>query len=152
VLRVPLVIAGPGIRPGRVAEQAAGVDLMPTLLGLLDLPVPPGSAGADLLAARAAAPALSETWKAVARDGTLTRLVSLRQAGWKLIEAPASGGVEVYDLTRDAAERDNRAAARESSGLRLALARALAAAPPPPDPGGADPEMTEKLRALGYAH
>ena len=34
-------------------------------------------------------PALSETRKAVAHDGTLTRLVSLRRAGWKLIEAPA---------------------------------------------------------------
>src|SRR4029450_2078613 len=77
VLRVPLVIAGPGISPRRVPEQAAGGDLAPALaavvdlmrpvLGLLGRPVPPGGPGADLLAARPAAAALSETRKAVAR-------------------------------------------------------------------------------------
>jgi arylsulfatase A-like enzyme len=151
VLRVPLVLAGPGIRPGRVAEQVAGVDLAPTLLALLRLPVPEGVAGADLLAARPAAPALSETRKAVGRDGRLMRLVSLRHPDWKLIEEPDAGAVEIYDLRRDAAERKNIAGASESAALRRELAHVLAAAPPPPAHAGTDSEMAEKLRALGYA-
>jgi arylsulfatase A-like enzyme len=150
-LRVPLVIAGPHVPRARVADQVAGVDLAPTLLALLDVPAPPGLAGADLLGVRRAAPALSETRQAIARDGTLTRLVALRRPGWKLIEAPASGGVELYDLARDAAERDNRADASEAAALRTELAQLLAGAAPAPVPGGTDPDMADKLRALGYA-
>ena len=77
--------------------------------------------------------------------------MSLRRGGWKLIEEPAAGRVQVYDLGRDAAERDDRAGAPESVALRQELARVLAAAPPPPSHAGTDPEMAEKLRALGYA-
>src|SRR5439155_710163 len=43
LLHVPLVIAGPGVRPGRVAEQAQGIDLFPTLAALLGT-APPRSA------------------------------------------------------------------------------------------------------------
>ena len=150
VLHVPLVIAGPGVTRGRVTEQAAGVDLAPTVLALLGVPAPPGMMGTNLLAARRVEPAISETRQGIAPDGTFTRLVSLRRAGWKLIETPASGGVEVYDLAHDPAERANRADGPEAAALRLELAQALAAAPPPPMHTGTDPQMREKLRALGY--
>src|SRR5207253_1279631 len=51
LLRVPLVIAGPGIVPGRVAEQAQGIDVFPTVSALLGLPPPPGLEGQNVLAA-----------------------------------------------------------------------------------------------------
>ena len=42
-LRVPLVIMGPGARPGVVIEESISlVDLMPTLLGYLQVPAPDG--------------------------------------------------------------------------------------------------------------
>jgi predicted AlkP superfamily pyrophosphatase or phosphodiesterase len=42
---VPLVIMGPGIRPGRHARQVALQDLAPTLSALLEVEPPSGSAG-----------------------------------------------------------------------------------------------------------
>src|SRR5439155_356876 len=45
LLHVPLVIAGPGVRPGRVAEQAQGIDLFPTLAALLGTAPPRGLSG-----------------------------------------------------------------------------------------------------------
>jgi len=47
--RVPLVFRGPGIPRGRrVSELAALVDLMPTILSLLSLPIPEHVQGSDL--------------------------------------------------------------------------------------------------------
>jgi arylsulfatase A-like enzyme len=47
-IRVPLILRGPGLPGGRRCETLMGlVDLMPTLLGLLGLPVPPGVEGHD---------------------------------------------------------------------------------------------------------
>ena len=108
LLHVPLVIAGPGVRPGRVAEQAQGIDLFPTLAGLLGAAPPRGLPGRDLLAAGADAPAISETLYGLMPDGATTPIVSLRTAEWKLIHAPALGRYELYDLRRDPAEREDR--------------------------------------------
>jgi arylsulfatase A-like enzyme len=42
-LRIPLVVSGPGIRPGQTRDEVVrSVDVVPTLLGLLELPSAPG--------------------------------------------------------------------------------------------------------------
>jgi arylsulfatase A-like enzyme len=47
-VHVPWVLAGPGVKPGQVIEGlSAGIDLVPTLLGLLGSPPDPGAAGSD---------------------------------------------------------------------------------------------------------
>jgi len=151
LLHVPLVIAGPGVRPGRVAEQAQGIDLFPTLAGLLGAAPPRGLPGRDLLAAGADAPAISETLYGIMPDGATTPIVSLRTADWKLIHAPALGRYELYDLRRDPAEREDRfASAAEGAALAARLAEWETAAPAPPRAEGHDPALGEKLRALGY--
>ncbi len=49
--RIPLIMRGPGVAGGRVTESLiSAVDLMPTLLGLLDLPIPAQVQGLDLSA------------------------------------------------------------------------------------------------------
>jgi len=151
LLHVPLVIAGPGVRPGRVAEQAQGIDLFPTLAGLLGAAPPRGLPGHDLLAVRAEAPAISETLYGLMPDGATTPIVSLRTAEWKLIHAPALGRYELYDLRRDPAEREDRfGSAAEGAALAARLAEWETAAPAPPRAEGHDPALGEKLRALGY--
>ncbi len=151
LLHVPLVIAGPGVRAGRVAEQAQGIDLFPTLAGLLGAAPPRGLPGRDLLAAGAEAPAISETLYGLMPDGATTPIVSLRTADWKLIHAPALGRYELYDLRRDPAEREDRfASAAEGAALAARLAEWETAAPAPPRAEGHDPALGEKLRALGY--
>src|SRR5204863_531818 len=123
LLHVPLVIAGPGVRPGRVAEQAQGIDLFPTLAALLGTAPPRGLPGHDLLAARTEAPAISETLYGLMPDGATTPIVSLRTAEWKLIHAPALGRYELYDLRRDPAEREDRfGSAAEGAALAARLA------------------------------
>jgi len=151
LLHVPLVIAGPGVRPGRVAEQAQGIDLFPTLAALLGTAPPRGLPGHDLLAARTEAPAISETLYGLMPDGATTPIVSLRTAEWKLIHAPALGRYELYDLRRDPAEREDRfGSATEGAALAARLAEWEATAPAPPRAEGSDPALGEKLRALGY--
>ena len=47
-LRVPLVISGPGVEPGRTTDVSSLQDVLPTILGRLDLSVPAGLDGLDL--------------------------------------------------------------------------------------------------------
>ena len=47
-MHVPLLLAGPGIAPGRLAATRT-VDVMPTILHLLGRPVPPGLDGRPLV-------------------------------------------------------------------------------------------------------
>jgi len=151
-VHVPLVLVGPGIGPGRVREQAQGIDLFPTLAALLGVAAPPDLPGQGLLAAREPRPAISETVFGVAPDGTATRLVSLRTPAWKLIHAPAFERYELYDLARDPGEHENRfGVAPEGPALARALAEWDSRAALPPRPSGpSDPALGEKLRALGY--
>src|SRR5207249_1029729 len=110
LLHVPLVIAGPGVRPGRVAEQAQGIDLFPTLAGLLGAAPPRGLPGHDLLAVRAEPPAISQTLYGPTPHGATTPIVPPRPAERKLIHPPALGRSELYQLRRDPAHRYDRRA------------------------------------------
>lgn len=59
LVHVPLLLHAPGIPPGRVADLVHHVDVLPTLLELLDQPLPEGLAGLSLvplLQGRAALP------------------------------------------------------------------------------------------------
>jgi len=48
-LLVPLLLAGPGVPRGSTREPARTVDLVPTILKLLDRPIPPGLDGKPIL-------------------------------------------------------------------------------------------------------
>jgi arylsulfatase A-like enzyme len=140
-LHVPLLIAGPGIAAGRVAEQVQGIDVFPTLAALLGVPAPPAAPGRNVLLDREPRPAYSEV-------GELT---AIRTRGWKLIVGPGNRPPELYDLAGDAGEHRNRfGAAPEGDALAGLLAAWRATAPPPPAAGDRDPRIVEKLRALGY--
>jgi len=101
--RVPLVLSGPGIDPGRTSRGLLSlVDLFPTLSGLCDVPVPDGVRGRDRSAhVRGAAPApeeplyLSQGWRAVRTDRHLLRVEDgLRPA-------------ELYDLETDPYQQED---------------------------------------------
>jgi arylsulfatase A-like enzyme len=148
-IHVPLVIAGPGIAPGRRSEQVQGIDLFPTLAGIVGIPTAPGLAGHDLLAQPIARPAIIETGRGIAPDGSPMPLVAVRDGGWKLIQAPALGRAELYDVRRDPGEHDDRHGAEEGARLAHWLVDAPAG-PPPPTPPNDNPALHERLRALGY--
>ena len=50
-LRIPFMISGPGIQPGRSEARVRGLDVGPTLLGLAGLDAAPGMQGVDVLSA-----------------------------------------------------------------------------------------------------
>ncbi len=169
-LHVPLVMAGPGIAVGTVREQVRHVDVMPTVLALLGVHAPDGLDGSSL------APRVSgstptrlrldsestPTRLRVDSESTATRtrlsyaesrfgeihfgwspLRSVRDGTWKYIQAPAP---ELYEVSADPGERDNRYAARRQTADALAgtLDRMTAA------PVTASADAAERLRALGY--
>lgn len=126
-LRVPLVIAGPGIQHGVVSDTVGLVDLVPTLLELAGFGVPPGLDGhsfADLATGkRAAAMDRGHAFAAMIADrsnpGGVTAYVRGR---WKLIVN--EDGRELYDIYADPNELVDVAAQRPE--LVDELARELA--------------------------
>jgi arylsulfatase A-like enzyme len=111
-IHVPFVVAGPGIKPGRIAETVSLTDLTPTVLELAGF-VPPqgrdidGRSLADMLwGKRAPDPQGGVAFAAMIRDrsnpGGLSAVVD---GPWKLIEG--KGKSEVYDIAKDPREQNN---------------------------------------------
>ena len=152
-LRVPWIMAGPGLAAGRVATTVArGIDVLPTLLDYTGLAAAPGIEGRSLRPAAegremADAPAYAESLYAE-REFGWAPLHAWRTARFKLIEAPRP---ELYDLDADAGEKANRAAELpdRAAELRRPLQAALSAGTPAAATS-VDAETATRLAALGY--
>ncbi|MFQ5791363.1 MAG: sulfatase, partial [Acidobacteriota bacterium] len=108
-MHVPLILRHPSLgRPRRVDGQVRSVDIMPTVLDLLQVPVPREVQGESLRPALAGEPfdrpAYTESYVPLV-NFHWSPLRGLRYQGWKYIEAPRP---ELYDLSRDPDEEDNR--------------------------------------------
>jgi tetratricopeptide (TPR) repeat protein len=157
-LRVPFIVAGPGVPEGRVVEDDVGtVDVLPTLLALVGAPAPSGLPGRDLRAAFIGGSLRAEALYAESLFGRLNcRWAALRSwtsGGMKLV---AGAAPELYDLARDPGERvdlaeeDRHAAERFQASLRAGVA-SMAPGGDRARPVALSPEQEETLRALGYA-
>ena len=153
-LRVPWIMAGPGVPAGQVPPVVArGIDVAPTLLDLAGaIPARDPMEGRSLAPAlRGQAlldePAYAESLFARLRLGWAP-LHAWRTARLKLIDAPRP---ELYALDEDAGETRNRSAERADAAetMRRQLRAALSVRAPDAaaDPG---PDAAERLRALGY--
>jgi len=149
-LRVPLVLAGPSIPVARRTELAQGIDLLPTILALLDLPAPPGLAGESLLSERLERPVVSETRYGIGPGGDSVELLSVRTPTAKLIHAPDLNTVTLYDLANDPGETHPAHDAARLALLLRTLERWRADTSPAAPADRRDPALTDKLRALGY--
>jgi arylsulfatase A-like enzyme/Tfp pilus assembly protein PilF len=144
-LRVPFVVAGPGVAPDRRDDPVSLVDVAPTLLARAGL----ASAyeGRDALGTIADEREIySET--EYPRVAGWSPVYALLQDRWKLIQ---SGQHELYDLATDPGELKNVAAERRSivsvMSARLEAFRSTAGAAARQQ---APPEVADRLRALGY--
>jgi arylsulfatase A-like enzyme len=154
-IRVPLLVAWPGVVPGASQSDAVvgPIDLYPTLLDLIGLP-PPQRQPMD---GRSFAPVLRATGE-FRREAYFTWFphfvpgVAVRQGDWKLIRrfAPTPeypSGFELFDLREDPGESRNLAGAmpekvRELDRLIDDFVRDTGARPPQPNPAWrADPPV-----------
>lgn len=157
-LRVPLLIKIPGAAPRVVEGEVSLVDIMPTILEALKIPIPASVQGRSLLGqilgqraetselyAETYLPLLHFRW---------SPLRSIQSRGLKYIDATRP---ELYDMRSDPHEMKNLFSTRKSLGNELrnrlySLLRRYT----PGAPGSrqqtelTDPALLERLRSLGY--
>lgn len=115
-LRIPLIVRWPGQVPaGKVIDHPViNTDWIPTLLGLAGQPIPDGLDGrnlADLLTGRGPAPQRRFFWHFPHYTNQGSRPGgAVRDGQWLYIEFYDSAETELYDLSRDIAEKHNLAA------------------------------------------
>ncbi len=159
-LHVPLIFHWPNrvASKQKVTIQARSVDLFPTILDLLSIQQPSKFSGVSLkpwLNAQQPSdpshPSYSEAFTPWLHFGW-SRLIGVRQNGWKYIEAPRA---ELYDLSADPGELKNLYSQQKNRAGQmkqwLSKAGALDVKPIPATSPEMDPEMIEKLASLGYA-
>jgi arylsulfatase A-like enzyme/Flp pilus assembly protein TadD len=158
-LHVPLIVKIPGATPRVVGEEVSLVDVVPTLLQALHIPIPPTVQGRSLsneilgrpssgfsnVYAETYLPLLHFSW---------SQLRGLRWKGLKYIEAPRP---ELYDAAADPHETKNLLSARPAVGqvMRDRLSTFLEKNTPASGvaEGGkvlTDLALLERLHALGY--
>jgi len=165
VLEVPWIARFPGLPEGlRVDDLVQHVDLLPTLLAYLGLPVPAGLDGRDLLPLLAAADGTREADDPAEADaaavfsyldsGTI-RAAAVTSGRWRYIDSRTpQAGAELYDRRRDPEERRDVLGVHPVEGGYLGtLLRARELTPGPIVPAVQaviDEELRDELRALGY--
>ncbi len=156
-MRVPLIFAGLGLPASvRIPSLVRTVDIAPTVLELMGMPVLEGIQGVSL------APLLSgdEAELALTGYGESTRLTAtfgipvlrtIRKGRWKYIHKV---NPELYDVVADPGELADSASAHPEivEQMRADLEALLADAPPTPDDARAvlDSQTAAQLMALGY--
>lgn len=128
-LRVPLLIAGPGIPAGQTTDALCYLyDVLPTLGARCGVPAPPGSEGIDL------APVLADPAKP-GRPELVFAYMDVQRAiatpDWKLIRYPRVNRTQLFHLREDPFETRDLAAdpgqAKRLGELAAALRQKLAA-------------------------
>ena len=132
-VRVPLLISGPGVKPGVEARLALNLDIAPTVLELAGAPARAGLHGASLLPLVREGPgAWRETFVYECLDGyggTRPMLAAMTPR-WSLIRTwqkrsevgtEAKPFEELYDREGDPAEAVNVAGSAETAGVRERL-------------------------------
>ncbi|HYG65540.1 MAG TPA: sulfatase, partial [Thermoanaerobaculia bacterium] len=162
MVQVPLIIRFPGLGEGkRVASVAQHIDLVPTLLTYLGLPLPPHVEGRDLLPSVLADDEAGDgntgreraAFSYMEVDGH--RGSSAVTDGWHFIDIQAPTAAEkLYQRREDPAQRQNRTGdspvARGYLRTLLEVHEGQRRQTLRPGEGVLDEELREQLRALGY--
>ena len=153
-IRVPLIIAGPGIGAARSTETVSHCDIVPTILDILGIAPPPGLQGLSLRPALAGRPLPP-------RRIYFECLSPYYELGWAPIRGYIAGNEkfiqspipEIYDLAGDFGEGNNLATPAKTGACASTLERLvkeLTPAVPLDARERTGPELKEKLESLGY--
>ena len=153
-LRVPLIFWAKGALPPAASRSPSRlVDLMPTVLDLVGVPVPAALDGRSLRAVgERDAPAAEPDTYFEALNANLTRgwapLKGVLHGRWKLVDLPVA---ELYDVVADPGETRNVYASQRDQAreVEARLDRVVAGAVPPA-PAPVDAAAAARLRSLGY--
>lgn len=164
-LHVPLIIRPPGLEPDdvRVIEDRVGtVDIVPTILDLLDIEIPAEIHGQALTALWTTdkadpAPAYTPQYYAENLSPRLTHgwgeLRVLYEGGRKYIHGPRP---ELYDLEKDPEELNDLSGQQPAEAQRLREALAVFirehASEQAATTQAMEPELVSRLQSLGYLH
>jgi choline-sulfatase len=121
--RVPLMIAAPGMAPGRVAAPVSTIDLCPTLCEIAGVSmeaVAPWTEGESLVPLGQGAERTSPVAMEYAAEGSNAPLVSLRYGRWKYNRC-ALDPDQLFDLEADPHELVNLADDPAHAGTLTAL-------------------------------
>ncbi len=151
LLRVPLILSGPGIAGPRAEREPVGlVDLVPTLLDVFGLPSPSDLPGRNLLGAShdRPTPLLAMTFAPEARQDLMAVMVD----GHKLIVDTDTRERELYDLVDDPGELNDLHSSNPDLEQPLAqvLRTALDGRRSRSRSRHLSDEETRQLEALGY--
>ncbi|HXB57772.1 MAG TPA: sulfatase-like hydrolase/transferase [Vicinamibacteria bacterium] len=153
-LRVPLILYAPRLFAPRVAKDPVRhVDILPTILDALALPLPGELPGRSLLELAVGGPAVAQSSYFEALSAAATRgwapLYGVMEGGMKYIDLPIP---ELYDLAADPEEAHNLAGSQAPTleRMRAHLAQ-LRAADRGLEPEVETAEVRERLKSLGYA-
>jgi choline-sulfatase len=147
-LRVPLVIAGPGISPRAVSIPVSLADVAPTILRHAQVGSVPAGHVNLLDTAQQERDVYSESQ--YGQTAGWHPIASLAGEQWKLVR---SSEMELYDLKSDAAEARNVASDHDGivQGMTTKLQAMQAVKAAQPSSTTVSSEASERLRALGYA-
>jgi arylsulfatase A-like enzyme/Flp pilus assembly protein TadD len=153
-IRVPLIIASPGMKPGRTDQNVCHIDIFPTVCELLGAEKPAPLQGASLV------PAMKGR-NIPGRQIYFESLMAFYTRGWaplrgfvegrmKFIDSPLP---EIYDLDKDPREAANMVSRTDLKDYRSKMTALLAGSLSGSGPSAkrvADAETREKLKSLGY--
>lgn len=170
VMRVPLMIKGPGIEPRTDDQPAEQTDFVPTILALAGIEAPAGLPGHNLLAPRDAnQPQYIERdrppqWrqrgvirghhKLIVVENADTTQIPPASRNEEIVVHNVVPGIYLFDTALDPGEQTNLFSPSDSTSLRLlALVNShFSKAPVHGPPVEIDRELLEKLKSLGYIH
>ena len=110
-LHVPLFIKFPGQSSQRIiADRCSSIDVMPTILGIMDLPVPTQLRGTSLVPAMKGEAIRKDVFSETDYRAYTYKRSIVSVDGWKLIYTLEARTRELYDLNTDPHETKNVAA------------------------------------------
>ncbi len=158
-LHIACIIKVPGAAPRVVADEVSLVDVMPTVLQALRIPIPTSVQGRSLLSlvegrrVESSSNLYAESYPPLLHFGW-NLLRSLEWRGWKYIETTRP---ELYDTRTDPKELKNLFPTQQTVAQEMSNRLRALLSPYTPAAGAAatanaptDPALLESLRSLGY--